>query len=92
MKAGKALQEITICKQRNQLQSFWDKQKKKRIVFDPNEQFATIETVKRAQDEATQSTAPKQRKTTTNRAQTSSREAPSYALESMQFTWQLNAE
>ena len=48
----KALQEITICKQRNQLQLFWDKQKKKRIVLDPNEQFASIETIKRAQDEA----------------------------------------
>jgi len=84
--AHEALQEITISKQRNQLQSFWDKKKKKRIVFDPNEQFATIETIKRAQDEATQSAAPKKRKTTANKAQTSSREAPSYALESMQFT------
>jgi hypothetical protein len=92
MKAGKALQEIIISKQRNQLQSFWDKQKKKRIVFDPNEQFATIEIIKRAQDEATQSAAPKKRKTTANKAQTNSREAPSHALESMQFTWQLNAE
>jgi hypothetical protein len=60
--------------------------------LDPNEQFATIEIVKRAQDEAAQSTVTKQRKTQTNRAQTSSREAPACALESMQFTWQLNAE
>jgi hypothetical protein len=42
--------------------------------------------------EAIQSAAPKQRKTTTNKAQASSRESPSYVLESMQFTWQLNAE
>ena len=90
--AHKALQEITIYKQRNQLQLFWDKQKKKHIVLDPNEQFASIETIKRAQDEAAQSTVKGQRKPHTNKAQTSSREAPTYALESMQFTWQLNAE
>ena len=90
--AYKALQDITICKQRNQLQSFWDKQKKKRIVLDPNEQFASIETIKRAQDKATQNTVKGQRKPRINRAQTSSREPPTHALESMQFTWQLNAE
>ena len=101
MKAGKALglaityealQDIIICKQQNQLQSFQDKQKKKRIVLDPNEQFASIETIKRAQDKAIQNTVKGQCKPHTNRAQTSSKEPPTHALESMQFTWQLNAE
>ena len=74
--AHEVLQDSTIYKQRNQLQSFWDKQKKKYIVLDLNEQFTSIKIIKRAQDKSTQNMVKGQCKPHTNRAQTSSREPP----------------
>jgi hypothetical protein len=76
----------------SQLRPFLDKRTKKRIVFDPNDQFATIETIGRAQGEVTQSTAREKNGTHTNMVQTGSAEAPSPVFESMQFSWQLNTE
>jgi hypothetical protein len=87
-----ALQKTIISSQQSKLEAYGEKTKKKRIILDPNEQFARIEDIIKARDAAPTSPPPRPVKRQRKRVETNSNEGINPVMQSCMFSWNLNEE
>ena len=87
-----AKQIVTIQAQNSKIETLEEKKNKKRVILDPNKQFAIIEDIIKARDTISTTPATTTAKTSRKHIKTGSDNSRNPDLESCMFVWNLNED